>query len=116
MPVAYVPTVPGRFLLCGYTDDAATTTLATASLALNVEGAPGAGPNPSPSPAAKPASVERPRVRRAGKKLVCQRGSWSNGPSRYSYGWLVNGRAKRGASGQKLRITRNLRGRRVQFR
>ena len=114
MPVAHTPSKPGRFLLCGYTDDAATTTLATASLALNVEDASGAGPNPSPSPTAKPASVTRPRVRRSGKKLVCQRGSWSNNPSRYSYGWLVNGKRKRGASGQKLRITRKLRGRRVQ--
>jgi hypothetical protein len=118
MPVAYTPSMPGPFLLCGYTDDAATTTLAAASLALNVEDASGPGPNPSPnpspSPTAKPASLERPRVRRSGKKLVCQRGSWSNSPSRYSYGWLVNGRAKRGASGQTLRITRKLRGRRVQ--
>ena len=39
MPVAHTPRKPGRFLLCGYTDDGATTTLATASLALDVEDA-----------------------------------------------------------------------------
>ena len=114
MPLVHTPTMPGRFLICGYTNDGATYTFTTASLLLNVQGGAAPGPNPSPSPTAKPASVTRPRVRRSGKKLVCQRGSWSNSPSRYSYGWLVNGKRKRGASGQKLRITRKLRGRRVQ--
>jgi hypothetical protein len=116
MPVAYTPGTPGRFLICGYTDDAATSTLATASLAMTVEGgsAPGPGAAPSPPSAAKPASDKRPRVRRSGKKLVCQRGSWSNSPSRYSYRWLVNGKRKRGAHGRTLGITRSLRGRRIQ--
>jgi hypothetical protein len=112
MPVAYVPRFAGRFLICGYSDDAATTTLARASLALTVEAAGGSGPGP----AAEPASVKRPRVKRSGKKLVCQRGSWSNSPSRYSYRWLVNGKRKRGARGRTLGVTRKLRGRRVQCR
>ena len=110
MPVAYTPGTPGRFLICGYSDDAATTTLARASLALRVEG--GAGPGP----AAEPASVTRPRVKRSGRKLVCRRGSWSNSPNRYSYGWLVNGKRKRGARGRTLGVTRKLRGRKVQCR
>jgi hypothetical protein len=112
MPVAYTPGTPGRFLICGYTDDAATTTLARASLGLTVEGSAGSGPGP----VAEPASVKRPRVRRSGRKLVCQRGSWSNNPSRYSYGWLVNGKRKRGARGRTLGVTRRLRGRKVQCR
>jgi hypothetical protein len=112
MPVAYVPRLAGRFLLCGYTDDAATTTLATASLLLTVGGASA----PGPTTTAKPASVEKPRVRRSGKKLVCQRGRWSNKPSRYAYGWLVNGNRKRGARGRKLGVTRKLRGRKVRCR
>jgi hypothetical protein len=107
IPVAYVPRFAGRFLLCGYSDDAATSTLATASLVVNVEGG---------TPAAKPASVERPRLRRSGKKLVCQRGSWSNSPSRYSYGWLVNGKRKPGARGRTLGVTSKLRGRKAQCR
>jgi hypothetical protein len=114
IPVAYVPRFAGRFLLCGYTDDAATSTLATASLVMNVEAASAPGPTPAPAPTAKPVSVKKPRVTRSGKKLVCQRGSWSNKPSRYSYRWLVNGNRKRGASGRKLGVTRNLRGRKVQ--
>jgi hypothetical protein len=55
-------------------------------------------------------------VRRSGRKLVCQRGRWSNNPSRYSYGWLVNGKRKRGARGRTLGVTRKLRGRKVQCR
>jgi hypothetical protein len=116
MPVAHTPRKPGRFLLCGYTDDGATTTLATASLALNVEDAPVPAPSPSPSPIAKPANLTRPRLTRSARKLVCSRGSWSNGPSRYSYRWLVNGKRKRGATGRTLAVTRALRGRRVQCR
>ena len=109
MPVAYTPGTPGRFLICGYTDDAATTTQARASLTINVEGG-GAGPGPG----AKPGNVTRPRVRRSGNKLVCRRGTWSNNPSRYSYRWLVNGKRKRGARGRTLGVTRKLRGRKVQ--
>ena len=112
MPVAYTPRTPGRFLICGYTDDAATTTLAKASLTLTVGGSAGSGPDP----VAEPASVKRPRVRRSGRKLVCQRGSWSNNPSRYSYRWFVNGKRKRGARRRTLGISRKLRGRKVQCR
>jgi hypothetical protein len=114
MPVAYTPGTPGRFLICGYTDDAATSTLATASLTITVQGGSAPGAAPSPPSAAKPASVKRPRVRRSGKKLVCRRGSWSNSPSRYSYRWLVGGKRKRGARRRTLGITRKLRGRSVQ--
>jgi hypothetical protein len=124
MPVAHTARVPGQFLICGYTNDGATGTLATASLLLNVTGAsapvaipaPGASPVPGPSAAAEPASVVRPRVRRSGSRLVCSPGSWSNSPSRYSYGWLVDGRRRRGARGSTLAISRRLRGRKVQCR
>jgi DNA-binding CsgD family transcriptional regulator len=115
----YTPRMPGRFLICAYTNDGATATLATASLILDVQGAGAPAPTHSPtSPApqgmARPANVTKPRVRRSGGKLLCNRGRWRNSPSHYSYRWLVNGRAKRGARGQTLRITRQLRGRRVQ--
>lgn len=42
MPFGYSPRRPGRYLLCAYTNDGATTTLATSSLILNVVGG-GAG-------------------------------------------------------------------------
>jgi hypothetical protein len=133
IPLVHTPTVPGQFLICGYTNDAATFTLATASLLLNVQGSstPGSGQSPgggvqSPSGVvqgpgsvggqgtARPANVGKPRVRRSGRNLVCNRGRWANAPTRFSYAWLVNGKAKKGARRQKLRITRKLRGRRVQ--
>jgi hypothetical protein len=104
IPSVYTPAVPGRFLICGYTNDGAAGTLATASLVLRVQG----------QGIARPANISKPRVRRFGRKLVCKRGSWSNGPTRFSYAWLVNGKAKKGARRQKLPITRKLRGRRVQ--
>ena len=107
IPSVYTPTVPGRFLICGYTNDGAAGTLATASLVLSVQGSSAGGPG-------RPANVSKPRVRRSGKKLVCKRGRWSNEPTRFSYAWLVNGKAKRGARRQKLPITRKLRGRGVQ--
>jgi hypothetical protein len=36
IPVAITPTAPGTVLLCGYTDDGLTNTLATASLVLDI--------------------------------------------------------------------------------
>jgi hypothetical protein len=117
IPVAYVPRFAGRFLLCGYTADATLSTLATASLIMDVRGAGAPAPTQSPTApqgVARPANVTKPRVRRSGGKLLCNRGRWRNSPSRYSYRWFVNGKAKRGASGRKLRVTRQLRGRRVQ--
>ena len=119
MPIGYTPRTPGRFLICGYTNDGATATLTAAALTVDVQAA--ATPAPAPSSTSqpaqrvdRPANVTQPRVTRSGRKLICNRGRWSNGPSRYSYRWLVNGRTKTGASGRKLGITRKLRGRRVQ--
>jgi hypothetical protein len=119
MPIAYAPRTPGRFLICGYTNDGATATLTTAAVTVDVQGA--ATPAPAPSSTSqpsrrvdRPANLKRPRVTRSGRKLICNRGRWSNGPSRYSYRWRVNGKTKKGASGRKLGITRKLRGRRVQ--
>jgi hypothetical protein len=40
IPVAVTPSAPGSVLLCGYTDDGEATTLATASLILDIQPAP----------------------------------------------------------------------------
>lgn len=40
IPVGITPTAPGAVLLCGYTDDGMATTLAVASLTLNIKPAP----------------------------------------------------------------------------
>jgi hypothetical protein len=79
MPIVYAPTMPGRFLICGYTNDGATYTLATASLLLTVQGSSTPGPIQSPAPVlgqgiTRPANISKPRVKRSGTKLVCNRG------------------------------------------
>ena len=58
IPVAVTPTAAGSVLLCGYTDDGAATTLAAASLTLNIQAQPpkaGTGPGA----AAVPTEVRR---------------------------------------------------------
>jgi hypothetical protein len=103
MPVGYTPKAPGQVLLCGYTDDGATDTLATASTIVNIQRA-----------SAKPTNVTKPHITRSGNHLTCKHGSWSNKPSSYSYRWLVKGKAKKGARGRKLRVTGRLRGDKVR--
>jgi hypothetical protein len=125
LPLGFTPSKAGRFLICGYTNDGATSTRATSSMLMDVEG--GGGPAGAQGPAqggpqagspglAKPSNTGKPRLTRAGGKLVCRPGTWANTPSGYSYGWLVNGRRKTGATGSKLRVTRSLRGRKVKCR
>ncbi len=84
LPVGFTPWAPGEYLLCAYTDDGATSTLAAASLVLDV-------------PGARPVNLGKPRVRRGAGKLVCRPGRRSGPPTSYSYRWRVSGRAaKRG--------------------
>jgi hypothetical protein len=139
MPIAWTPGTAGHFLICAYTNDGATGTLTTASKVIDVQSAaaptPGPTPSPSPSPSpapgptgaspapvssapavVKPSAMTRPTVRRTGKKLTCSGGSWANNPSTYTYNWLINGKAKRGATSRTMRITRALRGKRAQCR
>jgi hypothetical protein len=101
LPFGYTPTKAGRFLLCGYTNDGATYTLARASMTVDVSG--------GSTGVAKPANVTKPKLTRSGGQLVCSRGRWSNRPSRFSYSWFVDGKRKKGATGRRLAITRNLR-------
>jgi hypothetical protein len=116
MPLAWSPSTPGRFLICGYTNDGATATLATSSLTMTVQGgSPPAGPGPvqpPPAGAARPANVAKPRVSRSGRRLTCSRGTWSGGPTSFSYRWLAKGKCV--GSGSKLAVTRRLRGRKMQ--
>jgi hypothetical protein len=122
VPVGYTPKAAGQWLFCGYTDDGATDTLATSSVAVNIQAPGSAPPGPGSPPAsgsppaavAKPADTTRPRVSRSGSRLRCRPGAWSNDPSSYAYRWLVNGRARAGAHSATLAVTRGLRGHRVQ--
>lgn len=86
-------------------------------------GTPANGPAPTATPGgapgtvaagAKPASVGKPQVTRTARALTCNPGRWSNDATTFAYGWLVDGKAKKGAAGRKLGVTRSLRGRKVK--
>jgi hypothetical protein len=109
--VGATPTAPGTILICAYTANEEGGTRSSASLTLSIQAG---GDAPSSAQGAKPRNVKRPRVAHSGKRLTCKRGGWTNGPSRYSYRWLVNGKPKKHATGRNLRLTRAVRGRTVQ--
>src|ERR1700759_618017 len=74
---AFTATRPGAVLFCGYTDDGATDTLATASAITNFTPA-----------VTKPTNTAKPKVKRAHNTLSCTRGSWSGSPTSFAYSWL----------------------------
>ena len=49
IPIAVTPSAPGSLLLCAYTDDGAASTLARASLTLNIQPAQSTPSRPSPA-------------------------------------------------------------------
>lgn len=78
LAVGATPYKAGQVLLCGYTDDGATQTLAAASLLLDVQGAP-------------PVNLAKPRVKRSHGRLVCRPGRWANDPTSFSHRWRARG-------------------------
>jgi hypothetical protein len=120
--IGWTPRYAGDWLICGYQDDGTGYTLARDQLNIHVSapsGSSGGGGGsatgtPGPGTAAKPANVKRPKVTRSHGKLACSPGKWSNSSGGYSYGWLVNGKAKKGAGARKLLVTRKLHGHKVQ--
>ena len=98
---------PGTFLVCAYSEYLEDTAAAT-SVTVRVTG----GIIPPPIP--KPANTRRPTVTRSGERLTCRPGVWSGAPTGYAYAWFVSGRAKTGAHARTLRISRVLRGHRLQ--
>jgi len=136
--VAYTPVAPGRTLICGYMYNEEGTTLVKATdLTLDVQPAataPAAAPSAPPASgasgsappapqgsapaapattAAKPQNLDKPRLTRSRKALACSPGRWSNDPSGYEYGWLVDGRRARGATGPKLAVRARTHGHKV---
>jgi hypothetical protein len=93
LPIGFTPIVTGPLLICAYTYNEVGFTLAQASRTVDVQPA---------------GAAAKPKVKRSGKRLVCQGGTGGA-----TYGWSVNGRTKPGARGRTLRITRGLRGKRV---
>jgi hypothetical protein len=74
--VGATPTAAGKVLLCGYTDDGATQTLAATSLLLEVQGG-------------APVNLTRPRVKRSHGRPVCRPGRWANEPAVFHYRWRL---------------------------
>ena len=120
---------PGPRLLCAYSTFIAVTTVAT-QLTVDVAPAsagggtttPGSGTGSPPDPGTtpeqgddgpdtvtKPANRSRPRVSRNGRRLSCQRGTWTNATS-YRYAWVVKNKTKRGAGRRTLTVSRRFRG------
>lgn len=119
MPVGYTAKVAEETLFCGYTDDGAADTLATASWLVNVQPAGGQTPPPTgtPPPTAttgKPINDKKPHVTRSRNVLTCSRGSWANNPVNFSFRWIVDGRTRHGARSVRLTVTRGLRGRQIR--
>lgn len=115
MPVVFKPApVPGTVLFCAYTQGFGTDTFAMASLLVTSQGSTTGGGGGGAAGTAKPANNARPRVTELGRQLRCVPGQWSESPTKFAYQWLVDGRAKTGASGAKLAINRRLRRQKVE--
>jgi hypothetical protein len=93
----------GPVLLCAYSDWSTDTAAAAAPLTINVAPA-----------VSKPVNTVKPRVSRSGKRLSCSSGTWTNSPTGFTYGWMVNGRLKSGAHGRRLGVSHSVKGRRVR--
>ena len=78
IPVAATPSAPGAVLLCGYTDDGLTTTLASTSLILNIQPAPSTPVPPTGSTPVPPTGTTP--VPPSGSTPVPPKGSTPAGP------------------------------------
>ena len=131
IPLAFTADQPGAWLFCGYTvEGTSTEAMGSMTLTFQANSSGGGGGNTGVgntggggggnagggggSGAIKPTNTARPRVTRSGNQLRCTRGRWADSPTRFAYRWLVGGKAKAGATGSTLAITRRLRGHKVQ--
>jgi len=121
-PNGYTAKTAASVLFCGYTDDGAGDTLATASQIVDFQstgggggsGGSGGGGGQTGQGAVKPANTAKPHVTRSGNRLRCTRGTWANSPTEFAYHWLVGGKAKAGARSSTLNVTHSIRGHKVQ--
>ena len=103
VPFKYIFPLTGQVILCAYSTWV-TDTAAAASLVVDITSS-----STTTTPPAKPANTARPSIKRAGRKLTCERGSWT-GATTYAYAWLVGRRLDRRATRSALAITRALHG------
>ena len=97
--VGYTPPAPGSFLICGYLYNEVGYTRAVDELRFEANGSgagggSGTGTGPGGGTAA-PVNVSPPWVSRAGRKLICHPGSWSNAGRAFGYRWMLDNRVTR---------------------
>jgi hypothetical protein len=112
VPFKYVFPGPGQVTLCAYSVFI-TDTAASASLLVNVAGPSTPVTTVPVSPMAiKPVNTALPAIKRSGKTLSCNRGSWRNAIS-FAFAWLVNGKPRPGVTDETLAVTGTLKGHNV---
>lgn len=100
--VGYTPQVPGPAVICVYLYNEVGYTQALSGVRVEVlgtgggaGGSTGTTPGGSAGPGAGPVNLTRPWVTRAGRRLICHPGTWSNGDGTYAFNWLLDGRQTR---------------------
>lgn len=101
--IGYTPQSPGPVLICSYLYNEVGYTWALSGVRVEVlatgggaaGGAAGTAPGGANAPGAGPVNLTRPWVTRAGRRLVCHPGTWSNGDGTYAFNWLLDGRQTR---------------------
>ncbi len=82
--VGFKPWAAGSVLICAYLYNEVGGTWAGTGLRIDVGGSAGG------SAGGAPANLRRPWVTRAGRRLVCHPGTWSNASS-FAFNWMIDG-------------------------
>lgn len=96
--VGLTPTGSGQVLICSYLYDDVGYTWSGSEMRIQIGGSASSGSSSGSGSAGgggAPANVSPPWVSRAGRRLVCHPGSWSNSPGSFSYRWLLDRRLTR---------------------
>jgi hypothetical protein len=112
VPFKYVFPGPGQVTLCAYSVFI-TDTAAAASLVVNVAGPSTPATTVPVTPASvKPLNTALPAIKRSGKTLSCNRGSWRHAIA-FAFAWLVNGKVRPSVTDETMAVTGTLKGHNV---
>jgi len=98
--VGFTPAGTGQVLICSYLYNDVGSTWSAAEMRISIgSGGSGTGPGMGPGTGAggsdAPANVSPPWISRAGNRLVCHPGSWSNAGRTFGYRWMLDRRVTR---------------------